>query len=113
MERHITGLDLDKIAASGQCFRWRRVGEQAYEIPLGEQVLRMARRAPEVFDMDCDEAVWRKQWAPYFDLDSDYDAYLAAIDPADEYLRAAAKAGEGIRILRQPLWETTASFIAS
>ena len=113
MEKRIEGLNLDKIAASGQCFRWRRVGEQAYEIPLGESVLRIARRAQGVFDVDCDEAAWQRLWSPYFDLESDYGAYLASIDLTDEYLRAAAKAGEGIRILRQPLWETTASFIVS
>ena len=26
-------LDLDKIADSGQCFRWRKVGDREYIIP--------------------------------------------------------------------------------
>ena len=28
-----TYLNLDKIAESGQCFRWKKTGEQAYQIP--------------------------------------------------------------------------------
>ncbi len=106
-------MDLGKIAQSGQCFRWRREDESAYVIPAGERVLRIRQSAPELYDVDCDEQDWRDVWFPYFDLGSDYDAYIAAIDPKDDYLLAAAKAAAGIRILRQPLWETVASFIIS
>ena len=33
VERHISCLDLDQIAASGQCFTWQRLGEGHYGIP--------------------------------------------------------------------------------
>lgn len=49
----------------------------------------------------------------YFDADTDYLTAIRAIDPSDAYLSAAAEAGRGIRILRQPLFETLISFVVS
>ena len=52
-------------------------------------------------------------WEYYFDIGTDYDAYIRAIDPADEYLAKAASFGSGIRILNQDLWEMIITFIIS
>ena len=46
-------------------------------------------------------------------MSTDYEAIQAAIDPADGYLRAAARYGRGIRVLRQDPWEALCTFILS
>ena len=52
-------------------------------------------------------------WFHYFDFHTDYQAILNAVRPEDAYLAAAGKAGNGIRILRQDLWEMIITFIIS
>ena len=37
-------------------------------------------------------------------MDTDYEQMIASVAPDDHYLKAAAKAGKGIRILRQDTW---------
>ena len=49
----------------------------------------------------------------YFDLDTDYETYMKAANPRDKYLGAAIEAGDGIRILRQDLWEMIVTFLIS
>ena len=105
-------LDLAQIAESGQCFRWLP-GPDGWLIPVFGKTLRVRQQAPDVIEADCDSAEWNALWHNYFDLDTDYGAIIANIDPEDAYLSAAAAYGSGIRILRQPLWETVASFIIS
>ena len=47
-------LDLDKIAESGQCFRWHKVGEQEYVIPAFGKELHIKQNGPEgTFEFDC------------------------------------------------------------
>lgn len=52
-------------------------------------------------------------WREYFDLGTDYGAYIARINPKDAYLVNAAECGAGIRILKQDLWEMIVSFLIS
>lgn len=102
-----------KIAESGQCFRWQRDGKEGYRIPAWGKVLRLKQTGPELAEIDCTPEDWKAVWSPYLDLTWDYEGCAAQIDPGDAYLLAAAQAARGVRILRQPLWETMASFIIS
>lgn len=106
-------LDLEQIDQSGQCFRWQRGEDGAYRIPAFGRVLRARQLAPERVELDCTQAQWQAVWSDYFDMQTDYAAIMAQIDPEDAYLREAAACGAGIRILRQPLWEVIAAFIIS
>ena len=107
-------FDLDRIAESGQCFRWERTGEQTYRILHGARCLRIAALGDGRFALDCAPAEYETVWRDYFDLDENYAALRSRIDPAaDPYLFAAAEDGKGIRILRQDPWETLISFIIS
>ncbi|MGI6177444.1 MAG: DNA glycosylase [Eubacterium sp.] len=56
-----------------------------------------------------DVSVWRE----YFDLDRDYAAIKERLSDGDKVMQAAAKAGGGIHILKQDLWETIISFLIS
>lgn len=112
VRRTIPHLDLNQIAASGQCFTWGRTGPHTWMIPHGEHLVG-AEQVGEQFRFSCGEEEFRTVWAPYFDLDTDYGALKAAVDPADGYLRDAVAYGSGIRVLRQDFWETAVGFLIS
>jgi N-glycosylase/DNA lyase len=58
---------------------------------------------------DADAGFWRR----YFDLDRDYSEILAPLLAGDPYLAAQVRAYAGLRVLRQPVWETLCAFIIS
>ena len=96
VERHISCLDLDQIAASGQCFTWQRLGEGHYGIPARGSYVEAEQRGERLV-FSCGETEFEALWADYFDLSTDYEAIQAAIDPADGYLRAAARYGRSVQ----------------
>ena len=49
----------------------------------------------------------------YFDLATNYSIYKEKLSKIDKFMSESIKFGEGIRILRQDLWETIISFIIS
>ena len=107
-------FDLDRIAQSGQCFRWERIKEKSYRVLHGADCLYIEALGNGCFRLDCDEEAYRTIWRDYFDLEQDYRAVRARIDPeADPFLWAASEHEKGIRILRQDSWETLISFIIS
>ena len=108
-------VDLDQIDASGQCFRWQRLSDGRYAIPLHGMVFTVRQRAHDAVEVDgeWDEERLAAAMRAYFDADFDYSALAASADPQDAYLNAALSYGRGLRILRQPLWETLVSFIIS
>lgn len=112
IRRTIPHLDLAQIAASGQCFTWGRGAAGSWTIPAGERLVTACQRGEEL-TFSCDMAEFDAFWAGYFDLDTDYGALKASVDPADRYLTAAVAHGGGIRILRQDFWEVLVSFLIS
>lgn len=108
----IPDMDLEQIAASGQCFTWRRLGKGQFLILSQGRTLTIAQDG-EVFTFSCTEEEFDLHWRDYFDLDTDYAAIKSAIDSADPCLTAAAVFGGGIRILRQDFWEVMVSFLIS
>jgi len=106
-------FDLDRMADSGQCFRWEKIDANHYRIPAFGKLLTISQPTPDLIQADCSPQDWQRVWAPYFDMDTDYPAIVREIDPQDSYLQAAAKVSYGMRILRQELWETMLSFIIS
>ena len=113
MELAVDFFDLGRMADSGQCFRWEKIGENQYRIPAFGRLLTVAQPKPDMIRADCSSSEWEQVWAPYFDMDTDYNVIVRDIDPRDAYLQAAAEASHGMRILRQELWEIVVSFIIS
>lgn len=111
-ERSIPDFDLDQIARSGQCFRFRPLGEQQYALVAGGRYVEIRQQGQTVW-FDCPEDEFEAVWRPYFDLDADYGRYKNAVAKRDRYLQSAVAAGSGLRILRQELWETIVCFIIS
>ena len=99
-------MNLDRIAASGQCFRWRKTKEGGWLIPFGTRRLRIAEKDQGVFEVNCGEEDFEEIWKDYLDLRTNYRAINAMI-PRDEdrFLYEAMESQKGIRMLRQDPWE--------
>lgn len=113
--KHIENFDIKQIAASGQIFRveeFKSPETYTHVIQTGNKFL-MVQQAGKEVAFHCSENDFKNYWQQFFDLDRDYGQIIAGIDEADEYLKAAAAAGAGIRILKQDLWETIVSFMIS
>lgn len=104
IQKTLTSFDLKQIADSGQCFRMLPAEEaNTYTVISGPHFLKAAQDGQTVtFFCEPEELPF---WERYFDLDTDYDAFRKAINPRDAYLKQAADFGQGVRILRQDLWE--------
>ncbi len=112
-------MDLLQIADSGQCFRMvplktPQTGdpkETACSLISAGHYCELAQNREKItlFCISQDEAFWKN----YLDMDTDYGAIIASVDPSDQYLKKAAGFGKGIRILRQDLWEMIITFIIS
>ena len=107
-------FDLDRIADSGQCFRWSRTDSQSYRIIAGDSCLNMTSLGDRRFRLDCTEREFAHFWRGYFDLQESYRDIRKRLDPErDSFLWQAAEHEKGIRILRQDPWEMLITFIIS
>ena len=107
-------FDLDKTAESGQCFRWRYVSDNEYNIIHAGRSLYVKRTGGAEYDASCDADEFHHVWEPYFDMSENYAAIRNRIDrQEDAFLYEASEYGKGVRILRQDPWETLVSFIIS
>ena len=107
-------FDLDRIADSGQCFRWSRTDDGSCRIIAGESCLNITALDDGKYELDCTEEAFHHFWYDYFDLDEDYRSIRGRVDPAgDPFLWQAAEHEQGIRILRQDPWEMLITFIIS
>ena len=111
--KNLKNFNLRQIADSGQCFRMIPCApndpQTAYRVISGGHFLIVDQNRDEViFHCPNDEFAF---WDHYFDLGTDYGAYIRAVDPADEYLSKAAALGSGIRIPHQHLCEMIITFI--
>ncbi len=107
-------FDLQKIHESGQCFRWEQPEVGVWRIPHRDACLYIRSLGDERYALDCTETEFREIWHGYFDLDTDYALLRRRLDDLpDPFLRRAAEAGAGIRILHQDPWEALVSFIIS
>ena len=115
MIRQITDdFDPDRIADSGQCFRWEKTEPETYRIIAGKHCLYMTAAGNGQYEFDCSEEEFSSRWQTYFDLEENYRSIRERIDPGeDSFLWQAAECEKGIRILRQDPWEMLITFIIS
>ena len=121
MEIHITDdFDLDRIADSGQCFRWRKDDSDdsgdsgAYRIIHKGHCLKIRPLGNAMFRLSCSEDEYREIWHDYFDFGENYRSVRERVSrEEDPFLADACEYGKGIRILRQDPWEMLVSFIIS
>ena len=107
-----SNFSLEQIYDSGQCFRMSRLPENRYQVIAHGKRLELRQSGEEV-EFFCTEREYEEIWKHYFDLETDYGAFIEKIGVRDRYLTAAAQFGSGIRILNQDLWEMIITFIIS
>ena len=133
----------DQIFDCGQCFRWSREPDGSWTGIAGGRVANVklipgqnpsaggnpsAGQNPRAGGSMCagrlvvsqaagpageTEASMEAFWREYLDLGRDYGRIKTALRQADPVMDRVIVAGEGIRILKQDLWETMVSFIIS
>lgn len=109
---NIADFEPEHIFDCGQCFRFNKTGENTYTGVAGNRALKISRDGNTVTLYDTSERDFYDFWYDYFDLSRDYGKIKNTLSK-DPVMREAIKYGEGIRILRQDLWETIISFIIS
>jgi N-glycosylase/DNA lyase len=101
-------FNLDATLACGQVFRWDRASDGWWFGVVGNKVLKVRQ--------DGDRLTYAGVPAPfirrYFSLDLDLTAVLASID-TDPFIHAGILKNRGLRLVRQPPWECTVSYICS
>jgi N-glycosylase/DNA lyase len=91
---------------SGQVFRWQRDGEWWRGV-VGRRSFRLRQEDGElIVQGDADEAFLRR----YFRLDDDLEAIYADIS-RDEDIAAVIDRFRGLRLIRQEVWECSASYL--
>ncbi len=119
MEKYVLenqeSFNLKHIFECGQCFRWNKMEDDSYVGVVKNAVIKVKKESNKIiFTGTCDNNENFKSLVRYyFDLDTNYTEYKEKLSQIDEYMKESIKFGEGIRILRQDLWETIISFIIS
>lgn len=108
---HMGGLELDSTLDCGQCFRWSRTPAGWAGVVDGRSVL--ARMEGDTLLLEGPDETERDFWSRYFALDVDYPALLARYQAGNRRLAACVAKNPGIRVLRQPFFETLCTFILS
>lgn len=105
-------LALDDVFDTGQTFRWQKIEEHRYFGYCLDTPLDISENGEEFTFKDTDEETFLNVWAPYFDLERDYEA-LRNFYSNDKTLKTACCCSKGIRLLKQDGWEALVSFILS
>ena len=101
------------IFECGQCFRWNKEKDGSYTGVIKNSVVNVKKIGNNVeFTGVCDENI-KQICEEYFNLQTNYEAIKEKLSNIDIYLKNSIKYGNGIRILKQDLWETLLSFIIS
>ena len=104
-------FDIRRTFLCGQCFRWSEDENGAFTGIAGGKKLTLTQQGSRITLSGINEQDI-PFWENYFDMDTDYSAYISVLS-ADEMLKKACDSAPGIRILRQEPFETLISFIIS
>ena len=106
-------FELVDIFECGQCFRWNKENDGSYTGVIKSGVINVRKEQNKIIFTGCCNENLKTIIREYFDLDTNYMEYKSKLEEIDEYLKESIKFGEGIRILKQDLWECIISFIIS
>ena len=112
-------FSLSQTLECGQCFRWKAYqdalfnGNNSYCGIVGDNFVIVTQRNENTLIFhDTDLPTFNTLWKPYFNFERDYES-LKNIFVRDATLSKAIEFCGGIRVLRQPRWETLCSYIIS
>lgn len=100
-------FNLDHTLSCGQVFRWEQHNGWWYGV-VGDRVLKVRQEGDTLTHF----GAGRKFIRDYFQLDADLPMILTSID-RDPVMHTAIEAYRGLRIVRQPAWECTLSFLCA
>lgn len=109
----VMDFDLDQIFDCGQCFRWYKEEDGSWSGVAFGKAVNMSLDSGILTIEGADEKDFNELWYQYLDLERDYGSIKSALSQKDDVIGIAIGEGEGIRILKQELWETVISFIIS
>lgn len=110
--KNVQDFNLSHIFDCGQCFRFNKTGNNTYTGVAKGKALTISQSDDEVVFFNTTEQEFYDVWYDYFDLGTDYTKIKNKLS-SDDVMKNAIKYGDGIRILKQDLWETVISFIIS
>jgi len=109
----IKHFDINKIADSGQAFRFKRLGDNYYSVIHSYRYLEIKQVDSRLY-LSCNNEEYYSAWRNYFDFGTNYDAIQSLGNSFnDRFLDDSIEYGKGIRILRQDFFEILISFIIS
>lgn len=109
---HLKNFDLSQTLDCGQCFRWKKSGDNSYKGIVNKKVI-TATQVDDNLILNVNKEKFHKFWIKYFDLETDYEKICNDFKKINPILKSACEKFSGIRILRQDPWETICSFIIS
>lgn len=101
------------IFECGQCFRWNKEEDNSYTGIIKNDVINVKEENNKIIFTGVIDGNFEETIIEYFDFNTDYKEYKNKLSKIDEYLKESIKFGNGIRILKQDLWECIISFIIS
>lgn len=108
----VPGFSLRDTLCCGQCFRWEELPDGSFRGIAKGHPLHLSQSGETITFYQTDESLFCSFWAPYFDLETDYQSIRQFLS-FNKTLRLAEEYAGGIYILRQDPWETLCSFIFS
>lgn len=110
---YVENFNLKYTLECGQCFRWKAVECNEYIGVIQDRVLRVKQIDNLLYVWSNKEENLEEVVKHYFALDIDYNALEKQIAKIDANVKKSLEFSSGIRILRQPLFETYISYIIS
>ncbi|MBP3596855.1 MAG: 8-oxoguanine DNA glycosylase [Clostridia bacterium] len=106
-------FDLIHIFECGQCFRWNKEEDNSYTGIIKNRVINIKKDNNDYKFFSNENVDLDKCITEYFDLNTDYEKIKNKLSGIDENLKLSIEYGNGIRILKQDIWECIISFIIS
>jgi N-glycosylase/DNA lyase len=101
-------FSLDQTLGCGQVFRWERTDDGWWYGVVGGRVIKIRQDGATIVFEGAKTAFIRH----YFSLDLDLEEIVKTIDK-DPFIHTAISRCAGLRLVRQPPWECTVSYICS
>ena len=103
----------EHIFECGQCFRWNKQENGSYIGVIKDSVIEVIEKEDEVIFRGVSNRDLKDIVIEYFNLDVDYTKLKEELSSIDGFLKTSIEYGNGIRILKQDIFETIISFIIS
>lgn len=104
-------FSLKDTLQSGQTFRWKQY-EDGFLGIVDDKICYVSQSEDRVIFHNCELDDYNRIWEKYFSFDTDYKSIRYSLE-YDSNVKHALNYCAGIRIMRQPFWETVISFIIS